>query len=56
MKTILIGIIIIAFCFLYSTYVEKNFFVAFLLIYGFAIFMFGGLNLLDKLLEDDDKD
>ena len=53
MKTILIGIIIIAFCFLYSTYIEKNFFVAMLFIGGFAIFIFGALKLLDKLLEDE---
>jgi hypothetical protein len=56
MKTILIGIIIIAFCFLYSTYVEKNFFIAFLFIGGFAIFMFGVLKFLDKLLSDDEHD
>lgn len=56
MKTILIGIIIIAFCFLYSTYVERNFFIALLFICGFGIFTLGGMKLLDKLLSNDDKD
>jgi len=56
MKTISIGILIVAFCFLYGTYVENNIVVCLVLISGFAIFIFGALRLLEKLISNDEHD